>query len=130
MFWYTNWQVSKHPNTCRMKNESLYFLKMSGFLEEGKQNEFQQTVQFVCNHLPPECLGYHLAIDVNEPGLYHFYLLWSSKDALKNFKESREFDLLKGAYKTLGSFKDAMSGKKSDLALFDLNFFDSNSIEP
>jgi hypothetical protein len=110
-----------------MSTENLYFLKISGFLKDEKQKEFHQTVQFIINHLPSECLGHNLALDVNESSLYHLYLLWSSIDALKRFEGSKEFEFLKGAFNTLGTYKDTLSGKKSDLTLFELNHFDTNS---
>ena len=108
-----------------MKRENLYFLKISGTVSPGKQHEFQQTVQFVFNHLPSRCLNHNLAMDVHMPELYHVYSLWNSEAALFAFRTSKEFELIKGALQTLGDYKDAMSGRWADVQLFDVNYLDS-----
>ncbi len=112
-----------------MNSENLYFIKISGAIRDEKRKEFQQTIQFIFNHLPSECLGRSLALDVHISDLYHLYLLWSSESSLLNFKKSDEFELLKVAYKTLGAYKETLSGRKSDLTLFDLNYLDINPSE-
>lgn len=109
----------------RMQRENLYFLKISGTVSAGKQREFQQTVQFVFNHLPSRCLNHNLSIDVHTPDLYHVYSLWNSEASLFEFRRSKEFELIKGALQTLGSYKDVMSGPWADVQLFDVNYLDS-----
>ncbi len=95
-------------------------------MKNEKQKEFHQTVRFILNHLSADCLGSNLAHDVNDADLYHFYSLWSSEGSLRKFENSNEFQMLKGAFKTLGNYQDTMWGKKSELTLFDLNNLDNN----
>jgi len=108
-----------------MDKDVLYFLKISGTISTSKQREFQQTVQFIFNHLSSACLDRNLSLDVITPNLYHFYSLWQSEDALLAFKSSHEYELLKGAYQTLGKYQDTMAGKKADVQLFELNHLDA-----
>lgn len=104
-----------------MDKDALYFLKISGLINSAKRHEFQQTVQFIFNHLSSACLGHTLALDVDNPNLYHFFLLWQSEDSVLAFKSSHEFELLKGAFQTLGQYQETMYGKKADMQLFELN---------
>ena len=108
-----------------MENSGLYFLKMSGTIGIGKQREFQQTVQFVFNHLPSGCVNHNLTLDVHTPELYHVYSLWNSKDSLYSFRSSKEFELIKGGFQTLGSYRDTMSGRTANVQLFEINDLDS-----
>ncbi len=104
-----------------METNNLYFIKISGQINPSKQKEFQQTVQFVFNHLPSQCIEKSLALDVHHPELYHLYSLWKSEGAVMTFKGSNEFELLKGAFQTLGSYKDTVTGRKANIQLFELN---------
>jgi hypothetical protein len=108
-----------------MNNNALYFLKISGTIASPKQREFQQTIQFIFNHLPIECLSHNLTLDVNIPNLYHFYSIWQSEVALMEFKFSHEFELLNGAFRTLGAYHHTMAGKQTEAQLFDLNHLDN-----
>ena len=108
-----------------MDKDTLYFLKISGFIRSEKNREFQQTVQFIFNHLPKECLSHNLALDVHTNNLYHLYTLWQSEDSLITFKSSHEFDLLKGAFQTLGNYQETMAGKWAEVQLFELNHLDA-----
>ena len=103
-----------------MVRDNLYFLKISGTVGAGKQREFQQTVQFVFNHLSSGCLSHHLTLDVYAPEHYHVYCLWNSENSLLAFKSSHEFGLIKGAFQTLGSYNQTMSGRWADIQLFEL----------
>ena len=106
--------------------DRMYFLKVSGSVKDEKQKEFEQTVQFIINHLSSDCLGGNLAHDVVSSDLYHFYSLWSSEESVKRFRKSNEFKILKSAFKTLGSYSDTVWGKKSDLTLFEISHLDIN----
>lgn len=97
-----------------MQKEDNYFLKISGFIRKEKQREFQQTVQFIINHLPPQCIESHLASDVFIPDQFHFFTSWDSKPSLNSFSSSEEFELLKGAFNTLGTFQSTRTGYKTD----------------
>jgi hypothetical protein len=98
-----------------------YFLSISGEVTLNKYREFEQTVQFVFNHLPSECLNHHLASDVHISGIYHIYLVWRSRDSLHAFKSSKEFNLLKGAFQTLGVQSHTTEGKWADIQIFEFN---------
>jgi quinol monooxygenase YgiN len=114
-----------HPNTYSMDKNTLYFLKITGFINKSKHQEFQQTVQFIFNHLSAACLNRNLALDINTPNLFHFYSMWQSEDSLLAFKSSHEYELLKGAFKTLGLYEETMAGKKAELQLFELDYLDT-----
>lgn len=107
-----------------MEQSNLYFLKISGSIAIGKQREFQQTVQFIFNQLPSSCISRSLALDMNVSNLYHLYMLWKSEDTLMAFRASHEFELLKGAFQTLGLYQDALSGKWADVHVFELKQID------
>ena len=104
-----------------MENQNFYLLKISGSIGIGKQREFQQTVQFIFNQLPSECVTHSLALDLHVSNLYHFYTVWKSEESLMAFRASHEFDLLQGAFQTLGLYRDTMTGKWADIHLFHLN---------
>lgn len=104
-----------------MENETKFFLEISGLINTGKHREFQQTVKFVFNHLSSDCIRHNLALDVETPNLYHIYCLWQSQDALIAFTSSNEFQLLKGAFKTLGEYQQNISGKETETHLFEIN---------
>ncbi len=108
-----------------MDKDAMYFLRISGLIHKAKHQEFEQTVQFIFNHLSTACLSRNLALDINTPNLYHFYSLWQSEDSLLAFKSSHEFELLKGAFKTLGLYEETMAGKKAELQLFELDYLDA-----
>jgi hypothetical protein len=103
-----------------MEKDDLYFLKISGFIRNDKQREFQQTVQFIINHLPPQCLESHLTADVFIPDQFHFFTTWNSEAALNSFNSSEELELLKGAFYTLGSFQSTVTGSKTEGTVFHL----------
>ncbi len=104
-----------------MEKDSLYFLEISGLISTGKHHEFQQTVKFIFNHLSSACVRHNLSLDVETPNLYHIYCLWQSQNSLLAFTTSNEFQLLKGAFKTLGEYQDSLLGKETETHLFELN---------
>ena len=108
-----------------MQKDRPHFLRISGKINPSNKREFQQTVQFLFNHLQAECMEKHLSLDVNITNLYHLYFLWASKDALHQFKTSYDFELLNGAWQTLGSLKEIQSGGTKYLQLFETNQLDT-----
>jgi hypothetical protein len=108
-----------------MEKKHSYFLKISGSIAIGKQREFQQTVQFIFNHLPADCVIHNLALDLHVSNLYHLFTLWETEQSLQAFRSSNEFELLKGAFQTLGVYNGALTGKWADVQLFDLNHLDA-----
>jgi hypothetical protein len=103
--------------TLLSMDTNTYFLKISGYIGSGKQREFQQTIQFIFNHLPPGCLSHHLALDVFNPNLYHVISTWQSKGMLVAFKGSHEYELLKSSLETLGAYESAIAGRLTDIDL-------------
>jgi quinol monooxygenase YgiN len=103
-----------------MGNNTAWFLKLSGSVPPGKRKEFEQTFRFVSNQLPPDCLQFSLSADIYNTGMYHFFSLWPSAEALNIFSRSTEFQVLQGAYQTLGSQDQNMSGKLADTRIFEL----------
>src|SRR5688572_9051796 len=99
---------------------NIYFLKITGSISWEKHREFQQTVQFVFNHISAGCLVHVLALDVFKPDLYHLFTMWSSREALAIFKRSNEYQLLKGAFQTLGLYESTINGKLADVQMFEV----------
>jgi len=101
-----------------MANSIGFCLKMSGIVLAAKQKEFEQTLRFVSNHLGPDCLQFSFSSDIFISGLYHFYSLWPTTEALSLFFKSQEFNVLEGAYKTLGSLEKFETGEVTDIKVF------------
>ncbi len=93
-----------------MHHDIFCFLKVSGTIDARKEREFLQTAKFIFNHLPPDCISKNLSKDVDLSDTYYFYSLWSSKAALDDYMASTEFDLLTGAFTTLGFQHDMVCG--------------------
>ena len=104
-----------------MARDKVYFLKISGEVSARNQREFEQTIQFVFNHLSSYCLSHSLTVDVHIPNLYHLYSTWNSEESLYTFRSSENFELIKGAFQTLGSHKETVTGQAADIQLFELN---------
>ncbi len=93
-----------------MQRDIFCFLKVSGTINAQKEREFLQTAKFIFNHLPADCISKNLSTDVDLSDTYHFYSLWSSKAALDDYMSSSEFDLLTGAFNTLGVQREMVCG--------------------
>ena len=98
-----------------------YFLKLSGLINPGKEKEFHQTVQFIFNHLSTKCMERTLSVETQNAHRFHVFLLWSSLDELIAFRKSSEFELLRGLFQTIGQSADAVTGRETDIRLFDLH---------
>lgn len=99
-------------------NSGLHFLKISGVIHAEKHHEFQQTVQFIFNQLPQQCVKREFSIDIHNADLYHIYTLWQSEQSLIAFKFSNELNLLSGAFQTLGTNSETVTGRWMDVQLF------------
>ena len=102
-----------------MQKGTMHFLKMSGYVPISKHKEFEQTFRFISNQLSTDCLQYNLSIDIFDINIYHFYSLWSSEESEHKFLQSPEFQILQGAFQTLGSLGQKSSGKLVDVKLFE-----------
>jgi hypothetical protein len=78
-----------------------HFLKISGEISNTKKKEFEQTIRFVFNQMPQECLERNLGTDVHNENRYHFFTLWTDEKSLVKFMETDEYQLIKGAYSAL-----------------------------
>jgi len=101
-----------------MEKNIPHFLRISGDVPGNKRREFEQTFRFVLNQLPGECLEHSLALDVFVEGHYHFFSLWLTANAMKLFMASVEFQLLTGAYFTLGGEEKTTHGPMADIQTF------------
>lgn len=100
-------------------SNTTYFLKITGTINWGKHTEFQQTVQFIFQHLPGGCLSRDLARDVFSPNVYHLFSIWNSGESLATFKSSNEYHVLKGSFQTLGFYESTTTGRLADVQLFE-----------
>jgi quinol monooxygenase YgiN len=98
---------------------NTYFLKITGSITWEKHREFQQTVLFVFNHLPTGCIVHDLTQDVFNLNVFHLFTMWASEEALATFKNSHEYHLLKGSFKTLGSYTSTTTGRLASVQMFD-----------
>jgi hypothetical protein len=101
-----------------MDKTTPYFLRISGDVPGNKRREFEQTLKFVFNQLPSECIEHSLSADVFVDGQYHFFSLWLTGSAMKSFMASVEFQLLTGAYFTLGDEQKTVHGPIADIQAF------------
>jgi hypothetical protein len=101
-----------------MEKNTLYFLRISGDVPQNKRKEFEQTFRFVFNQLPSECIEHSLSGDLFVDGHYHFFSLWITGSSLKLFMASVEFQLLTGAYFSLGEEEKIIHGPVADIQTF------------
>ena len=101
-----------------MEKNIPYFLRISGDVPGNKRKEFEQTFKFVFNQLPADCIEHSLSTDVFVEGHYHFFSVWVSGSSLKLFMASVEFQLLTGAYFTLGEEEKTVHGPVADIQAF------------
>ena len=101
-----------------MEKTTPHLLRISGHVPGNKRREFEQTFKFVFNQLPGECIEHSLSEDVFIHGHYHFFSLWLTAGSMKVFMESVEFQLLTGAYFTLGAEEKIAHGPIADIQAF------------
>ena len=89
----------------------MYYLKLSGFIPEDKQREFEQTYRLVSTQIPRICKGYNISKDALDEGTYHFISYWPFEHSLESFSHSPSFMMLTGAFKTLGELYENVSGE-------------------
>ena len=101
-----------------MEKNTPHFLRISGDVPGNKRKEFEQTLRFVIHQLPEECIEHSLSADVFVDGHYHFFSVWITANAMKIFMASVEFQLLTGAYFTLGTDEQTVHGPVADIQTF------------
>jgi|SRR5580765_7953244 len=103
--------ISKIKSVVVMaENDSNRFLLISGHITAMKRKEFEQTFRLAFCSISDNCLYRCLSLDVHKEGNYHFFSLWSNDRSLKIFMESPEFQMMNGAFHTLGSVSQSLSG--------------------
>jgi len=101
-----------------MEKNTPHFLRISGDVPANKRKEFEQTFRFVFNQLPVDCVEHSLSEDVFIEGHYHFFSVWLTGSSMKLFMASVEFQLLSGAYFTLGEEQATVHGPSADIQCF------------
>jgi hypothetical protein len=101
-----------------MDKNTPHFLRISGDVPGNKRREFEQTFRFVFNQLPADCIEHSLSADVFVDGRYHFFSLWLSGNSMKLFMASVEYQLITGAYFTLGGDEKTVHGPMADIQVF------------
>ena len=104
-----------------MGKNTPHFLRISGYVPGNKRREFEQTIKFVFNQLPEDCIEHSLSADVFVEGHYHFFSIWLTDSAMKLFMASVEFQLLTGAYYTLGDEGKTVHGPVADINAFSVS---------
>jgi hypothetical protein len=89
----------------------MYYLKLSGYIPESKQMEFEQTYRFVTMQIPGTCKGYDITKDVFDQKLYHFVSYWSLLSHLQAFSKSASFLIMMGAFRSLGELQENSTGE-------------------
>jgi hypothetical protein len=89
----------------------MYYLKLSGYIPESKQMEFEQTYRFACTQIPRTCDSYNISKDALDEGVYHFISYWHQMSQLRSYSQSASFLMLTGAFKTLGELYENSSGE-------------------
>jgi hypothetical protein len=101
-----------------MEKNIPHFLRVSGDVPGNKRKEFEQTFRFILNQLPGDCIEHSLSLDVFVDGHYHFFSVWLTGSSMKLFMASMEFQLLTGAYFTLGGEEKTEHGPLADIQVF------------
>jgi hypothetical protein len=89
----------------------MYYLKLSGYIPESKQMEFEQTYRLACTQIPRTCDSYNISKDALDEGVYHFISYWHKQAELRSFSKSASFLILMGAFETLGELYENSSGE-------------------
>ena len=95
----------------------MFYLKLSGFIPDHKQMEFEQTYRYISTQMPLNCLEYNISKDALKDGVYHFMAYWPVLAMLKAFTASVPFVILNGAFKTLGSLYEESAGEINQLEI-------------
>ena len=94
------------------------FLIISGQIKESKRNEFEQTFRLAAGSMSKDCIIHNLSKDTDREGYYYFFSLWVSESALKRFTDSVEYQMMNGAFHTLGVVGKSCTGNLSEMKSF------------
>ena len=93
----------------------MYFLKITGFIPENKQVEFEQTIRLLKSQMPKSCAGFNTSKDITDKENYQFIAYWDKLPYLQTFTHSSTCLMLLGAFRTLGKLKENTCGKMNEL---------------
>lgn len=93
----------------------MYFLKISGFIPENKQAEFEQTIDLLKSQMPKSCSGFNTSKDITDEESYQFIAYWDELPYLQSFTHSSTCSMLLGAFRTLGKLKENTYGKMNEI---------------
>jgi hypothetical protein len=94
----------------------MYYLKITGFIPENKQLEFEQTISFVSLKMPESCTGFDTSKDITDNENYQFMAYWDRLSSLQSFTRSKICLIILGAFRTLGKLKEKKSGEMLELS--------------
>lgn len=101
-----------------VENSMNFFLIISGQIGQSKKKEFEQTFRMALSVKTEDCLAYNLSADISKEGYYHFFSLWATDRALKNYMGSTEYELMNGAFHALGHVDQSLTGNVSETKNF------------
>jgi len=89
----------------------MHYFKLSGFIPENKQKEFEQTYRLVSSQMPSSCKQHSVSRDLLHKNVFHFVSYWDSLTSMEIFSGSSECTIMIGAFKTLGELYDDVRGE-------------------
>ncbi|PWT79058.1 MAG: hypothetical protein C5B59_00400 [Bacteroidetes bacterium] len=92
----------------------MYYLKLTGTIPEGKQREFEQTYRFMITQIPETCTGFNISRDVMNNASYHIMSYWKNAEALRSFAKTSIYQMLIGAFNTLGKLRELTEGQMTE----------------
>jgi hypothetical protein len=92
----------------------VYLLKISGFIPEKKYREFEQSLAEIREQIKDDCTDFTISRDLKENSLYYVSIYWNNKQSYETFLHSRDYQVLHGSFRVLGSIKKITAGEISD----------------
>jgi hypothetical protein len=80
----------------------MYVLYISGFVQEEKTRELEQTFKQIQLKKPRASPEFHLSIEFHNPSLYHFFVFWPKESEMVEFMNSTDFQMITNAFQILG----------------------------
>ena len=80
-------------------------LRITGIISDKKRMEFNQSMEYMMDHLPDTCKKHFIASDLFDKGRIYFQSQWLNKEDILEFLKMDEYKAFVGAFKTLGDMK-------------------------
>jgi hypothetical protein len=93
----------------------MYFLKITEFIPENKQMEFEQSILLLKSQMPKSCAGFNTTKDITKKENYQFIAYWDKLPSLQSFTRSSSCLMLLGAFRTLGKLTENTIGRMNEL---------------